>query len=103
MAATAVILSAAVFAGCGGGTSAPQTGTPAANALVCQHYLAQRAWVKHLTYPTLADAIKFEGYVAADEAQASGKLRRDLAAMLASMQAGRSDYAASVRVYRDCT
>jgi hypothetical protein len=43
MAATVAILSAAVLAGCGGGTSAPQTGTRAANALVCQHYLAQRS------------------------------------------------------------
>lgn len=97
-AAAALVLA---LAACGGGTPAPAT---SGNALVCQHYLAQRSWLKHVTYPTLADALKFRGYVAADDGQAQPgtQLRRDLDAMSADMAASRPDYAASKRVYYDC-
>lgn len=103
--ALAALIAVLVLAACGGSGSshAPVTGTQAANALVCRHYLAQRDWVKSITFPTLADVEKMTGYVAADDAQASGKLRRDLGAMLADIEAGRSDYAASKAVYQDCT
>jgi hypothetical protein len=59
--------------------------------------------VKHLTDPTLADAAKFEGYATADAVQSTWKLHADLAAMVAAIQHNRSDFAASARVYRDCT
>jgi prolyl-tRNA editing enzyme YbaK/EbsC (Cys-tRNA(Pro) deacylase) len=108
--ALAAMMAAVAIAGCAAhGTSttaaksAPVSGTQAANTLVCQHYLKQRAWVKGLTYPTLGDALKFEGYVAADSAEASGKLGRDLGKMLKSMQAKQGDHAASAVVYYDCT
>lgn len=92
-----IVPAAALFllAACSG---APPTG----NALVCQHYLTQRAWVKDLTQPTIADALQFETDVAVDAVQAAGTLRRDLNAMQASMAAGRSDFAASRRVFNDC-
>jgi hypothetical protein len=61
--------------------------------------------MKHVTYPTMADALKLEGYVAADDAQAQPgtQLRRDLDAMAADYRKGQSPYAASKRVYLDCT
>jgi hypothetical protein len=104
----ALALAGTLAAGCGGGTSAPvassrtsapvvnsATSAPAANsgnALVCQHFRAQLAWKEHLTFPTLADAFKYEGYVAADDAEATGKLRHDLDGMLAKMQGKKSSY-----------
>ena len=95
-----------VLAGCGGSAAAnPHTGvTSSANALVCRHYLAQRNWVKNLTYPTLADAAKFAGYVAADDGQATPgtQLRHDLDAMVTAIQHHHADYTASKRVYGDC-
>jgi hypothetical protein len=59
-----------------GGAPAPSGG----NALVCQHYRAQNSWREHLTFPTVADTVKWVGYVAADaaEAQPGTKLARDL-------------------------
>ena len=105
--ALGALAAALVLAGCGGAAAAnPRTaaGTSAANALVCKHYLAQRAWVKNLTYPTFADAVKFAGYVGADDGQAAPgtPLRRDLDAMVTAMQHHASEYAASLRVYHDC-
>ncbi len=57
-----------------GATPSPLSG----NALVCQHYRKQYKWKLHLTYPTMADAIKWETYVAADAGDATGKLGHDL-------------------------
>ena len=93
-----------ILTGCSS-TATPAAAPAGANALVCRHYLAQRAWVKNLASPTLADAAKFAGYVGADDGQArpGTKLRRDLDAMAAAIQAGKSDYAASRLVYGDCT
>ena len=82
---------------------APPGGTAAANRLVCKHYLAQRDHVKNLAQPTLTDAMQFETDVTVDAAQSSGRLHKDLEAIAAAIQASRSDYAASVRVYDDCT
>jgi hypothetical protein len=89
-----------ILAGCGGGTG--HASAQPANVRVCQHYARQRAWVKNLTYPTMADALKFVEYVAADDAESSGQLHHDLAAMSAAEAAGRSSYAASGRVLADC-
>lgn len=100
-----VAIAAAAFtlAACGGNavTDPPSSD----NALVCQHYLTQRAWVKSLVQPTVADALKFETDIAADAAEATPntKLARDLNAMSDDMSSNRSDYAASKRVYEDCT
>lgn len=96
----AACAAALVLAACG--SSAPPV---SGNDLVCQHYLAQRAWVKHVTFPTLADTAKLMVYIAADDAQAQPgtQLARDLDAMVTDMQAGRPVYAASKRVYADCT
>jgi hypothetical protein len=103
--AAAAGLALTLAAGCG--SSSPQQGSPAggtqaANTLVCKHYLIQRAWVKNLTTPTVADALKFEGYVTVDAAQSTGQLHRDLTAMSAAEQAGGSSYAESTAVYHDC-
>src|SRR6185437_15055718 len=80
---------------CGSSAGAPPAGN-GANTLVCRHYLAQRAWVKGLAFPTLAEAAKFAGYVGADDGQAQPgtKLRRDLDAMVTAIQAHQADYAA---------
>jgi hypothetical protein len=102
-AAATVAIAAATLTACGRSSSAPATGMSAGNALVCQHYLAQRDWVKHLTYPTVADALKFEGYVTVDAAQSTGKLHADLAALEAAQRDGGPVYAASTRVLDDCT
>lgn len=100
-----LMLAAAAAAACTSATAnAPLKGTPAANALVCRHYLAQRNWVKHLTRPTAADAEQFINDVSVDESQATGKLFHDLFAMVRnSTTEGNAYYEASVRVYRDCT
>jgi len=87
-----------------GGTSTAQP----ANIRVCQHYQAQRAWVKNLAEPSLADAIRFETWVASDAWQAipGTPLARDLSAMSAAQQDANSPpgavYAASARVVGDC-
>lgn len=80
-------------------TSSPASG----NALVCQHYLAQRDWVKHLVHPTLANAEQFATDVAVDAAQSSGKLHADLTAMSNDMANLRPGYASSALVLQDCT
>ena len=93
----------ALAAGCSSG-NAPPGGTPAGNALVCKHYLAQRNHVKSLTHPTLSDAEQFSFDIQVDEGQATGKLHRDLLAMVKNISTkGRAYYNASVRVYKDCT
>ena len=87
-------------------TAAAQATGPAADAvLVCHHYMTQRAWVRSLARPTLADALKIEGYIAADVTESGGtpgRLHADLAAMYADGKAGRDVHAASMRVLRDC-
>lgn len=83
----------------------PEKGTPVANALVCQHYLTQRAWVKGLVQPTVADAEQFISDVTVDAAQSTGQLHADLQTMSDDMAVGQSGpayYAASTRVYDDC-
>jgi len=72
------------------------------NTQVCQHYQTQRAWVKGLAKPTITDALKFETYVAADEAESNGTLQQDFAAMSAAEQKQKSSLAASQKVIADC-
>ena len=100
--AVAFAVAVALAAGCSSG-NAPAAGTPAGNALVCKHYLTQRNWVKNLTQPTVADAEQFISDITVDKDQASGKLYRDLQAMVknATIQ-GRAYYQASTHVYDDC-
>lgn len=91
-----------VLAACGG---AAQPAAQSADARVCQHYQTQRAWVKNLATPTLADALQFESWVALDARQATPgtPVARDLAALSAAQQDPAGDvHGASVRVLRDC-
>jgi len=85
--------------------AARSTGPAADQVLVCHHYMTQRAWVRGLAKPTLADAVKVEEYVTADviQSEGTGKLHADLAAMLAAGKAGKDIHALSARVYHDCT
>jgi hypothetical protein len=101
LAALAIAATAAALAACGGSTPSAQS----ADVIVCQHYKVQRAYVKNLAEPTLADAIKFEGWIAVDAAQATPgtALARDLDAMSADEQHLTSSYDASARVLADCT
>ena len=101
LAALAVAATALTLAACGGSASPGQP----ANVIVCQHYKVQRAFVKNLAEPTLADAIKFEGWIAVDAAQATPgtALARDLGAMSADERHLTSSYDASGRVLNDCT
>jgi hypothetical protein len=39
-------------------TTGCSSAAPAANVTVCQHYMKQRTWINHLTFPTLADTAK---------------------------------------------
>lgn len=106
LAAGALVLMLAACGSSGPASSAPPGPAPSQdNAVVCRHYLSQRAWVKGLAAPTLADALRFETDIAVDAAQTTPgtKLARDLSAMSADETAGRSSYAASLRVYGDCT
>jgi hypothetical protein len=95
-AATALALTA-----CGTAQSASDVN----NIRVCHHYRTQRTYVKNLAEPTLADAIKWEGWVAADAGQATPgtQLARDLGVMYADMQKLRDIHAISTRVMKDCT
>jgi hypothetical protein len=89
-------------AGCGSGAApAHEAGT---NTLVCRHYLTQRHWARSLTYPTLADAVKYAGYISADAAQATPgtRLAADLKADLAAGLHNGPVAAAAARVLRDC-
>lgn len=107
LAAALVIAAAALtLTACGGSSAA--AGQPA-NVRVCQHYQTQRATVKNLAEPTLADAIQFETWVALDAQQAipGTPLARDLSAMSSAQRdmngpAG-AVYDASTRVLNDCT
>lgn len=101
--ATAAVL---LLAGCGtaaAGTGSGVSVTSSANTQVCRNYLQQRAWVKSLVQPTLADALQFETDVTVDAAQATGSLKSALGAMQQANQAGRSDYAPSRVVLADCS
>ena len=95
LAATAIALTA-----CGGA----QPAHDANNVRVCQHYRTQRAYVKNLAEPTLSDALKWMGWVAADAGQATPgtQLATDLNQMAAGMQKNQSIYAVSTRVLKDC-
>jgi hypothetical protein len=97
------VCAAGLLAAACGGSAAPSR--DAANTRVCGHYRTQRAHVKSLAEPTLADAVKFATWVAADAAEATPgtPLARDLAAMSTAEQDGTSSYAASARVLKDCT
>jgi hypothetical protein len=105
---TATLLAAAALAlaACGGGAHASQD---ASNVRVCQHYKVQRAYVKNLAAPTLADAAKVIAWTALDAQQATPgtPLARDLNAMSAAQQAtsgpANATYEASRRVLNDCT
>ncbi len=54
------------------GCSSP---APSANLLACQHYETQRAWVKSLAFPTLADVTRMDEGLAADVDESPGSLR----------------------------
>ena len=100
-----LVLAAAValtLAACGGSSHAATRDVN--NVRVCHHYRIQRTYVKNLAEPTLADAIKWEGWVAADAGQATRgtQLASDLGEMYADMQKLRSIYAISTRVVNDC-
>jgi len=102
LAVLAIAVTALALAACGG-TSAPPG--QAANVIVCQHYKVQRATVKNLAEPTVADAVKFRGWVAVDAAQATPgtAVARDLGVMATAQTADAAYYAASGRVLADCT
>ena len=108
LAAAALGLAACTTAGSAApmsATAAAQaTGSAADTALVCHHYMKQRAWIRSIARPTLADAIQAMTDVAADvvQSQGTGKLHADLAAMYAAGKAGRDIHGLSERVYRDC-
>lgn len=100
----AAFLLAAAFAltaaaGCAAAASPAST---SANLLVCQHYEVQRAWVFAQSEPTVADAVKFIGWLGVDAGQSTGQLHADLNAMLAADAAGKSPGPASSRVLGDC-
>lgn len=105
--AAAGACAAALLAGCGGSGTAALTVSHSQNAnnvRVCQHYRIQRAWVKNLAEPTMADALKFATWVAADAGQATPgtALARDLGTMHKAELKLTSSYAASRRVVQDC-
>lgn len=72
------------------------------NTQVCQHYKTQRAWLKGLAKPTLTDALKFETWIAADEAESTGTLHNQFAALSSDEQHQKSSYADSMKVYGTC-
>lgn len=100
-AAAAACAAGLLAAACGGGTASQNVN----NVRVCEHYRTQRAHVKSLAEPSLADALKFATWVAADAAEATPgtTLARDLNAMTRAQQKLTSPYAASRRVVKDCT
>jgi hypothetical protein len=98
----AAIGTALTLTACGG--AAAGASHDAGNVRVCQHYRTQRAYVKNLSEPTIADAVKWMGWVGADagEATPGTRLAGDLGQMATDMQASRSLYAVSGRVLKDC-
>ena len=108
--AAAALVAAPLAGGCGNGApmsaaaAARATGSAADQALVCHHYMKQRAWIRGITAPTLADALQAEADIAVDvtQSEGTGKLHADLAAMYQAGKAGRDVHTASERVYRDC-
>jgi ABC-type glycerol-3-phosphate transport system substrate-binding protein len=106
-----IILGACVLAlaACSGGApsepaAVAATGSAADAALVCHHYMKQRAWVRGLVHPTLADGIQIRNDIAIDviQSEGTGKLHDDLQAMYRTGKAGHDIHAASTRVYNDC-
>ena len=106
----AAVLAGLLAAGCSSAapmsaaSAAQGTGSAADRALVCHHYMKQRAWIRGITAPTLADALQAEADIAVDvtQSEGTGKLHTDLAAMYQAGKAGRDVHTASERVYRDC-
>ena len=106
----AALTAAALLAGCGGAapmsaaSAAQATGNAAGTALVCHHYMKQRAWIRGLAQPTLADGLKAREYIATDvtQSEGTGKLHTDLAAMYTAGNAGKDIHSLSLRVYKDC-
>jgi hypothetical protein len=109
--ASAVLAAAGLLAG-GCSSAAPMSaasavqgaGTAADRALVCHHYMKQRAWIRSITSPTLADALQAETDIAVDvtQSEGTGKLHADLAAMYRAGKAGKDIHGLSEVVYKDC-
>src|SRR5205823_1035048 len=98
--AAAVLAGLITLTGCGGGAghTAQHAAADPRNMRVCEHYRTQRAFVLNDAEPSLADAAKVLGWVAADQAQAvpGSPLARDLDKMLTAMQGSHgSTYTAS--------
>jgi hypothetical protein len=93
-----------LLAACGSSAATAGPSSPAANTLACQHYLRQYHWKQNLAFPSMADAIKWETYVAADGAQAAPgtKLAHDLGQELLAMQGKKNTYKNGT-VYKDCS
>lgn len=104
----ATAAAAVILAACSNSPAHP-AGWSADNVRVCQHYATQRADIKKITEPTLADAEKILVWIAADAAQATPgtPLARDLNAMGAAQTSTTAPdnavYNASKRVLQDCT
>lgn len=99
----AAACAAVLLAACS--TTGGQDANNANNIRVCGHYRIQRAHVKNLAEPTIADALRLETWVAADAAEATPgtTLASDLGDMASGMAHTRSIYAPSLRVIKDCT
>jgi ABC-type glycerol-3-phosphate transport system substrate-binding protein len=101
--ALAAAATALTLAACGGNAAAQPTRN-VNNIRVCHHYRTQRAYVKNLAEPSIADALKWMGWVGADagEATPGTQLASDLGEMSADMQTSKNLYAISTRVLKDC-
>jgi hypothetical protein len=82
----------------------------AGNLAACRDYEQQRAWVKGLSAPTLADAAQFASDLGSDAAMATGQLAIEFSGFYAAEQAVQSGgpspvtpLAASEQVYGACT
>lgn len=107
-------LAALALAGCGTQAAATPQASKAAEPApvrVCQNYVTQRAYVLSLTEPTVADALKFGGWIHVDAAQLDGStaVGRDfaefdaiLADSLQSPGTAGSDKAISAKTKADC-
>jgi len=105
----AVAAAAAITAGTAAcGNPGHPAGWSADNVRVCEHYRTQRADIKAIAEPTLADAQKAIVWVAADAAEATPgtPLARDLNAMSAAQVnlngPDSAVYETSRRVEQDC-
>lgn len=101
-----IALAALTLTACSSGSTVALTAAHDANNVrVCGHYRTQRAYIKGLAEPAVADAVKFEMWVAADAAQATPgtPVARDLAALSKAQRNYGPVYAVSTRVLNDCT